>query len=437
MGADRELNSAISGYANAYGVRNPKGQREIKDFRHDASRGETSRIVLFVVCFLQFVLGLAAVSVSSFLFNSLRFSNKTQGWHDVLAVAIAVSVIILFVSIIGAWGARAKARPMLTFYFMAMALLGGFIFGGAIFAWTQSNHISEYLDVHWAQIQEMFATARSKAEVLAFLRKQLAGISAVFGLLLFVIILGLGASARVAGTAYVFGGNSVMLLIYGTICVILAFTLRREVVAATWILLYSSGGMLAVAAITGMVASIFLNKGAFVASTVLLIICVICFFYMAGWSYPRLLRTEEHVREFGIVLGLGLVAGYWSLLGLILVLVHYLESRTNIQVRAPLICATFRAPPALAAGIAALRSRFAFAVLRPPAHATAGQGAGSGGVDAGRCRACAVRVSPTPGCDLCHGRARRTLPVFFCLNGAETPRCLKAWHVQATVPELL
>ena len=201
MGKNRELESAISGYANAYGVRNPKSQREVKDFRHDASRGETARIVLLVMCFIQFVLGLAAVSVSSFFFNSLQFNPKTQGWHDVLIVSIVVSVIILFVSIVGAWGARAKARPLLTFYFLAMALLGGFIFGGAIFAWAQSSQISQYLDSHWAQIQDMFATERSKAEVLAFLRKQLAGISAVFGLLLFAILVGLGASARATGTA--------------------------------------------------------------------------------------------------------------------------------------------------------------------------------------------------------------------------------------------
>lgn len=282
MGKNREIESAISGYANAYGVRNPKAQRDVKDFRHDASRGEASRILLFVMCFIQFVLSLAAVSVSSFFFNSLQFSTKTQGWRDVLAVAIAVSVIILFVSIIGAWGARSKARPMLTFYFLAMALLGGFIFGCAIFAWAQSSQISEQLDLHWARIQEMFATDRTKEDVLAFLRKQLAGISAVFGLLLFAIILGLGASARVAGTAYVFGGNSVMLLIYGVICVICAFTLRRAVLPAVWILLYSSGGMLAAAAIAGIFAAIQLNKGAFIASTVLLVICVICFFYMAG-----------------------------------------------------------------------------------------------------------------------------------------------------------
>mmetsp|Transcript_13391 Transcript_13391/g.34123 ORF Transcript_13391/g.34123 Transcript_13391/m.34123 type:complete len:370 (-) Transcript_13391:200-1309(-) len=338
-GRDR-VDDMLSGYEGVYGGR--KGARRGVDFedalrthngREDPSCGcMGTKLALGLSCLTSFVFGIALVGVAGFTLNQLDFA-RTDAWRALLIVVTTVGVFICVLSVIGAVAMRTAARPLLVFYFIIMAMLGALIFGAAIFAWAQSSKIDEFLDLNWKRIQSMFALHTTKEEVIRFVKKQLDWFCALLAILLIDIIAGITAAARLAGTGYTFVATNFLLLLIGIASGIVGFVVHQNVIPAMYYMLYCVSAMLCVSSICGIVGAVELSKKGFVASFVLLAACTICFFVMAGWAYPKLTEGSVHWRELAILLGMGLVAGYWTLLSLILGAAHYGEIASSMQER--------------------------------------------------------------------------------------------------------
>lgn len=285
--------------------------------------------VLVASSFTSFVLGLTVLVLGTILHSELDLS-ETGGWDSLIICTIVVGALVMVFSFVGLLAARSELRPVITFYFVMTAALGGLLFGGALYLWLESSRIAN----NWEEVQTFFRTDVTRAEAEAIVTERMVAVGVTFALLLASIMCGLGASARMAGTGYTFVGVQIITLFLGVSSIVGGWFATDRVLPIVFMLLYASGSALAIAAVAGSCGAHRLSRECLGTCFSVLFACVIMYFWLVGTAYPELVARDAHAAEWSIVLGMGLVSGYWSVLSLVLGGVYYCESRTAIAVRA-------------------------------------------------------------------------------------------------------
>jgi len=324
------VDDMLDDYNKKY-ARKKGGVTSIRDTQMDAMcLCVRAKWVLAASCILQFVLGLAVLGISSFVYNELDFSD-TPAWAALLITCITLGTLVVIIAAVGLVGARSGSRPVIASYFLCEATLAGVTFGVAIYLWAESDRVGEYIDSHWERIQEMFETEVTQAEAEAWVRQQLVGAGVVFGLLLTSLLSGLGSAARMAGTGYTFVATCFTLGCIGVVSLGVGYIASGRVVPAIYILMYVSGAILIVFSITGAIGAAKLNRECLSTCFCVLLAGVIVYFYVASFAYEQLTLSSKHAEELALTLAMGLVSGFWSLLALVLGLVFMFESRTSMR----------------------------------------------------------------------------------------------------------
>jgi len=289
-----------------------------------------AKFVLGVSCIVTFILGLCEMSYASYVYSVLDLTEH-PGWQTLIICLIVTGLVVAGLSILGAVGARSRTRTLLTPFFLLMSIAGGVAFGSVIYVFVESARIESYLTDNWKDAKTLFGASVSRDEAEAFLRRAAVGLGVTFLLLLLSIVTSLGAATRLMGTGYTFVAANMGMVALAAVSVGVGVFSMGKLLPVVYILLFVSAAALLVAAFTGSCGAKTLNRECLAASSFILTCVMIVYFFVVGWSYPRLTGKSKWEEEWSVVFSMALASGYWSTLCLVLGLFYLCEKRNDIK----------------------------------------------------------------------------------------------------------
>lgn len=218
-----------------------------------------AKFILGASCVVTFILGLAVMSYTAFVYSSLDLGDH-EGWEALLICIITCGVVVVGLSVVGVVAARTRGKCLLVTFFLSMAIIGGVVFGSIIYVGLESSRMDAYLQDNWEEVRGVFGTDVSRAEASEWLQQVAVGMGVTFGLLLLAIIISLGSSARLMGTGYTFVATNAAMVALAAVSVGIGVLSMGKFVPLVYILLFVSAALLFVAAVAGSCGAKNLNR---------------------------------------------------------------------------------------------------------------------------------------------------------------------------------